>query len=442
MTTVEDNIRNLIAERDDEWSRNDIQQLVEACQTRALTDQEHNILSEAQNTFARYSERISSLQGALEVERAVSRAGLSNVLSNADGAATARRSGWFDTDSGEDLQVRSGQSFGAHEVIAREGRSAEESGMGSDLGQWVRSAATTNASTNAIVPLSWASQIIDMARAESAVLNSGATVIAMKTGEVRVGRVLSDADAKFRAEGSTIPLSDPSFGSVTLKAKSLAAYTSATWEWLQDVDNAQSLILQSLAEATAAKIDLVGIYGGIVSPDPTGLDLPTDPNPRGVLAALQAQRPANVIGESATNGTTQTASAYYAEVLNTIGRVEDSNEKPNGLVWSTRLARQYDLATDTTGQPLQAPASVAAMRKQKSNRLPTYAKGSNTSTGDLVVGAWDQLLFGVRANPTIQVLTEKLADEGKVGFLLTWRGDFQLARPSAFAVHRGLKAAA
>jgi hypothetical protein len=49
------------------------------------------------------------------------------------------------------------------------------------------------------------------------------------------------------------------------------------------------------------------------------------------------------------------------------------------------------------------------------------------------------LYLGVATQLQIQVLTERYADYGRVGFLVWWRGDVQVARPAAFDVTTGVR---
>lgn len=76
------------------------------------------------------------------------------------------------------------------------------------------------------------------------------------------------------------------------------------------------IVAYAISKAMAQRLDLVALYGGITSGAGT-INLPVPPNPRGVLAALNAVLPGNVLG-AAANGTAQTAATYFGEVLDTI----------------------------------------------------------------------------------------------------------------------------
>ncbi len=356
-----------------------------------------------------------------------------------------RSAQWVRTDTMAPAALRSGERFTEHSVVqgsAQRSAGAEAAVLAqyTGLGEMIRALATTGGGS-AVLPTAWSGNLVDLARNQSAVMQAGASVIPMESKTVNIGRLTADPTAAFRTENSLITASDPTFDNVTLTAQTLSAEVIGSMEWFQDADNAESLVLNALGKALAQRIDLVALYGGIVA-GAGSINLPTPPNPRGVLAALNATLSANVLGAGA-NGTTQTAASYWSEVLDTIYTVRDRNEDPTALIWNTKLGRQYAKATDTTGQPLQLPSDVADLPRYSSNQIPSYTQGTMTGRAtDLFVGDWSQLLIGQRLGITIQVLTERYAEYGQIGIIAHWRGDVQPARPGAFAVYRSIQGAA
>ncbi|TAJ46283.1 MAG: phage major capsid protein [Herbiconiux sp.] len=351
----------------------------------------------------------------------------------------ARR--WINTDTNQVAALRGNEPFGSHPVAARRlaGRDDHARAMYSGVGEMVRALSTTGGS--AIVPTIWSSTLIDLARAKSAVAQAGAAVVPMGAPTVNIGRMTGEPTATFRTEGSAIAPSDPTFDNVTLIAKSLSAQVIGSREWFQDAENADQVVSEAIAKAIAGKIDQVALYGGITAGAGT-INLPTPLNPRGILAALIATKPANVLG-SATNGTVQTAGKYWDEIIDLLFTVRDSNESPTGLVWNSKLDRMYAKAYDTTGQPLAVPSAVAEVPRFSSNTIPSYTQGTMAGRAtDVFAGDWSNLIIGQRLDITLQVLTERYADTGQIGIVAHWRGDIQPARPSAFAVHRAIQGAA
>jgi HK97 family phage major capsid protein len=335
--------------------------------------------------------------------------------------------------------VGRGEQFRSHPMVSAHREPNEDLAVAQygNLGNLVRALSTTGGS--AVVPTIWSGELIDLARNKSAVLQAGASVIPMDAGVVKIGRLAGDPTAAFRAEASAITPSDPTFDNVTLTATTMSSLVIGSLEWFQDADNADQIVKNAISQAMASRLDLAALYGGITSGAGT-INLPTPPNPRGVLAALNAVLPGNVLG-AAANGTTQTAATFFNEVLDTIFKVRYGNEEPTGLIWNAKVARLYAGANDTTGQPLRLPADVEALPRYMSNQVPSYTLGTMTTASDLFAADWTQLLIGQRLGVTIQVLTERYADTGQIGIVAHWRGDVQPARPAAFAVYRALKGA-
>lgn len=354
------------------------------------------------------------------------------------------RSQWVRAADGAPAEVRRGQRFADHDVVARQSanRTASEAaviGQHGSLGNLVRAMSTTSGS--AIVPTTWSANLIDLARSKCAVIQAGASLIPMDAKVVQVGRLTGDPTAAFRDENSPVTASDPTFDNVTLTAKTMSTLVIGSLEWFQDADNADSIVVEAIAQAIAQKLDIVGLYGSIVA-GAGAVNLPTPPNPRGVLGALNALLPGNVLG-AAANGTAQTAGGYFNELIDLIFKVRNGNEEPTGLVYGTRLAQQYAKAYDTTGQPLALPAAVSEVPQFTSNQVPVYTQGTMVGRAtDVFAADWSQLLIGQRLDLTIQTLVERYADNGQIGIVAHWRGDVQVARPAAFAVYKAIQGSA
>lgn len=350
---------------------------------------------------------------------------------------------WVRTHDFRPATVARGQRFADHELVAehvarRSGPDSAVIGQHGSLGQMVRAMTTTSGS--AVVPTVWAGDIIDRARNMAAVLQAGAEIVPMDAKTVNIGRLTGDPTAAFRAEGTAITASDPTFDNVTLDAKTMSALVVGSLEWFQDADNVDEVVSNAIAQAIATQLDLVALYGGITA-GAGAINLPTPPNPRGVLGTLNAVAASSVLGGGA-NGTAQTAASYFNELLDLIYTPRAFNEDPDALIHSSKLGLQYAKAYDTTGQPLQAPADVAALPRFISNQVPSYTQGTMTSRAtDVFAGDWHQLLIGQRLDVTIQTLTERYAENGQIGIVAHWRGDVGLARPRAFAVYKALQGA-
>lgn len=339
--------------------------------------------------------------------------------------------------------------FRDHEVVAEytERQTEREKsviGQHGSFGHLVRAMTTTSGS--AVVPTVWAADIIDRARSLAAVIQAGAEIVPMDAKTVQIGRLTGDPTAAFRAEGSTITASDPTFDNVTLDSKTMSALVVGSLEWFMDADNVDQVVTEALAQAVALHLDLQALFGGVTAGAETGATgfnttYPTPPNPRGILATLLAVAASNVLG-GAANGTVQTAASFWREVQQAVFQPQTFNEQPSALLWPAKLAQKYTDAYDTTNQPLMMPGNIAELPRFTTNQIPAaMTQGTGTNMADLFVGDFTQLLIGQRLDMTVQTLTERYAENGQIGIVAHWRGDVQLARPRAFAVYRYLQGA-
>lgn len=418
-------------------------------QSQALRDAARAQVAELRDAQGE-EERVDGLMARSQPDPATAGAGLGGTwrVGEAGGGGRTTSDGpaaWVRSTDGKPATVERGGRFADHHVVrqyAAARHNAEQAiiGQHGGIGQQVRALATTGGG-QAVVPTEWAGQIIDRARNLAAVLRAGAEIVPMDAKTVQIGRLTGDPTAAFRTEGSAITASDPTFDNVTLEAKTLSALTIGSMEWFQDAINADELVEEAIAQAIALQLDLVGLYGGITSGAGT-INLPyPNPNPRGVLATLQAVAPTSVLGTAAANGTVQTAATFWSEIIDTIYTPRDNNESPNALLWNSKAARKYAKATDTTGQPLAVPADMQQMARFVTNQIPSYTKGTGQNMTDVFVGRWPLMLIGQRLALNIQVLTERYAEQGQIGIVAHWRGDIALARPKAFAVFQAIQGA-
>lgn len=400
----------------------------------AMTDQRRELLDENAR-----DEAAASLQRA--VVPTGTRAPAYDEVTVGGASAGPR---WVRTHDEKPATVARGQRFADHEVVREyaarhQAADAAVAGQHGSLGNLIRSMTTTSGS--AVVPTVWAGDIIDRARNHAAVLKAGAELVPMEAKTVQIGRLTADPTAAFRDEGSVIAASDPTFDNVTLTATTMSTLVVGSLEWFQDADNVDEIVEDAIAAAIAQRLDLVALYGSITSGAGT-INLPTPPNPRGVLGTLNAVAASSVLG-GAANGTTQTAASYYNELLDLIYKPREFNEAPSGLIYNAKLGLQYAKAYDTTGQPLQAPGAFTELDRFVSNQVPSYTQGTMTDRAtDVFAGDWRQLLIGQRLGLSIQTLVERYAENGQIGIVAHWRGDVGLARPRAFAVYKALQGAA
>lgn len=290
--------------------------------------------------------------------------------------------------------------------------------------------ALSGASTAAggiLIPEVLSGEIVDLARAQTRVIQAGARVVPMANRKVTVPKWVTDPVPEWRAENSPFVEDDGGMGSLELSAKGLGVVTKVSLELLEDTD-IQGELEAAFARSFAQVIDLSALYA-----DGTD-DEDGNPRPTGVK-----HQPGVNVQAAATNGATPT----WATLVESVGRVRDANEDPTAQIMADRTARSLALLTGGDGQYVAAPSYLDGVQRLTTGQVPTnLTTGTSTgNTSDLFTADWAKLLIGVRSELRIIVLNQRyLPDAGQIGFLCHWRGDFAVTRSAAFDVVTGIKA--
>lgn len=284
---------------------------------------------------------------------------------------------------------------------------------------------STDALGGVLVPEPLAASVIDMLTNESAVIENGATIVPMTSGELSIPRLVSGFDgAGWRAELDPVVEDDGTFERVKFAAKTLAEIVTLPYELVEDMTSEGAAIIENaIRRALGLKLDWAALYGDVADPqkNPVGVK-----NQTGVT-----------IEPIATNGEAPTNYAPFTKAAFALRR---KNVRPTGFVYSERTAETVASFADTTGQPLNPPRAIADVAYRSTNQVPDNLD-EGTSTGvasDLFTADWSQLLIGVRPQLGVRVERHRVADNMAVKILAYLRADIQLAHAEAFHVTTGL----
>ena len=279
----------------------------------------------------------------------------------------------------------------------------------------------TNTAGGFLLPTILSSQIIDLVRNQTRVLQAGATIVPMENRTVDVAKWASDPTAAWHSENAAIAPSDATIGKLTLTAQALASNVEVSWELLEDAPGVVDKLQEAFAKAFALKLDLAALYGTGTAPEPRGVK-----NTAGISTASMG-----------ANGATLTS---WDTLVDAVGRLQDQNEDPNGIIYAGRTARNLSKLKDTTNQPLQPPEALSGIPRYSTLQVPVnLTQGTSSLASDIFTGDWSQLLVGVRTRLMVKVLDERYSDLGQIGFIAWWRGDTAVARPKAFDVLTGVR---
>jgi len=248
-----------------------------------------------------------------------------------------------------------------------------------------------------LVPTLLSAQIVDLVRNQTRVMQAGATIIPMENSILNVAKWTGDPTAAWHTEAATISPSDPTLGTLQLKAQALASNVVVSWELLEDAPEVDVKLREAFAAAFALRLDLAALYGSGTPPEPRGVK-----NTTGITTASMG-----------TNGAAPTA---YDTLVDAAGRMQDNNEDPTGIIYAGRTAREFAKLKDSTSQPLRTPEFLANIPRFATNQVPTnLTVGTGTTCSDIFTADWRQLLIGVRTQLMVKVLSERYADAGEQG---------------------------
>lgn len=275
-----------------------------------------------------------------------------------------------------------------------------------------------------VVPTPLSAQVIDLARNKSRVLQAGAMTVPMESATLKMARVAGDPTASWIAENGTITPSDITLEQIELEAQALVTIVKASRQVVEDGgDRLDAVVSNAIASALALELDRVALYGTGLGAEPLGLM--NDPD----LSTVS-------LGD---NGA---AITNYSKFITAITQVWNANHEPTAYLMAPRTAGTIAGFVDTTGQPLQAPDAVAALKPFVTKQIPVNrTQGSANTASDIILGDFSQMLIGMRKELVIELLRERYSDTLTYGFLAYLRADTRVAHPEAFAPIIGILAA-
>lgn len=279
-------------------------------------------------------------------------------------------------------------------------------------------ATTTGSAGGFLIPAPIASGLLDLARNRAVVIQAGARTIPMASQNLSVVQILSDPSANWRAEGATITESDGSFGTINLKAHSLAALVRVNNELMDDATMFAEALDTQLAAALALKLDYAALYG-------TGAGMP-----------LGLRNGTGVNEESM--GADGLAMPDYDKPLDLIQAIEEENGNPTTAVMAPRtrikLAKlKTGIASDLT--KLTPPAEWTALRRLTSNQVSiTETQGNSSAASTMFMGDFSQMAVAIRQDITIEMSRQADTTFAKNQTLVRaiMRCDTAIFRPSHF----------
>jgi HK97 family phage major capsid protein len=250
-------------------------------------------------------------------------------------------------------------------------------------------------------------EFIDRLRANIVCIQAGARTIPLESDKNTMARLVTDPVVAWRLENAVVPESDPTFDGVVFIPRWLGVIVRCSRELLMDSVNVDQMLARAFAGSMAVAVDKAALTGSGTAPEPRGIT-----NTAGV-------------GNVAI-----TTTLKYDDLLTALTTLGTANAGPaTGMILSP--SNYYTLAKlkgAPDGQYLAPPLVV----------MPPMFQTTSLPNSTAIVGNFNDLLFGFRAEMRVEVLREVFVGNFQQGFLTWLRWDVGLAHPASFVTVTGI----
>lgn len=331
--------------------------------------------------------------------------------------------------------MRNAADYRRHYQRSEQGFGQEEIGI-DEFFRGVANLPTTAAVRNALsvgtttaggyaVPSIMMPRILEAMAPNSALMQAGMGIVDlsdMAGKDFTSAAIDSIPDAEWRAENGPVVESDPSFRAVIATPRSLAFFFKVSRELLADAPNMQEALLVAIGQAFAKALDRTGLRGSGTAPEPLGL--------RGVPGV-----------HSVANGADGATLAGFGNLFSAVEKVLQADAPmPTAAIMSPRSLVKLGGLVDTSGQPLAVPKMLENVAMLHTSQIPNdLTVGSSTDCSEIYVGDFTRMELMLRESVSVQLLTERFAESGQIGFVCHVRADFAVNYPKAFALVTGVR---
>lgn len=266
-----------------------------------------------------------------------------------------------------------------------------------------------------LMPHPISSTFIDLVRAKQVLIQAGARTVPMENKTLTLARLIEDPAIAWHQENASLDDTEPTFGAVTLEARTVVCLVRLSLELAQDAANIESILADAMVKAMAGAIDSAGINGqganhGVI----------TLPN-RNTVTSIGAPTSWDFLVDG-----------MYELMLDNVDQASIGALVAHPAVWKKMRKLKTGITSDNT--PLSAPDEVAKLPKLWTTAAPL---SGGAATG--IIGDWRDLLMGVRKDINVMVLQQAFMGTNlQVGVLAYARVDFAAARQQSFCTLEGI----
>lgn len=288
-----------------------------------------------------------------------------------------------------------------------------------------------SSSGNPFLPAGQANTFYDRLRAAAVVLRAGPQILPVEDTTLRVPGLSASVTVSAIGENTAITPSDPTFTSVTLTPRKLAALTLAANEALDDSNpGLREIVANDLVRQTATTLDLQFLEGSGTAPNMRGF--------RNMSGTTQA-----TVGGA--NGGTPTLDDFATAVQNletANANLERAAWFMSGRTWGTvrkikDTQSRYQLSPDPGAD---ASKSLFGVPVYLSSQIPTTETvGTSTDTSHVILADMSQIVVGQRKQVEVALSSDYAFNADQTAIRVLGRFDIGVLNAAAVYVMLGVR---
>lgn len=260
---------------------------------------------------------------------------------------------------------------------------------------------------------------IDSLRAQMVLSRAGCRTIPMDTGTLSLARVVDAPTIAWHQENAALGTGDPTFGAISLNAKTCVCLVRLSLELSQDSANIEQILQSTINNAMAQAIDAAGLNG-----------VGTLPTPMGVMNLPNRNK---VLTIGAPTSWDYLVDGMYELAADNVDMANIGAFIAHPAVWKKMRKLKTGITNDNT--PLTMPQEIAALPKLWTTAAPLT--GGTTASG--IIADWRDLIMGVRKDINVRILSEAFMGSNlQVAVLAYARVDFAATRQQSFCTLEGI----
>ncbi|MFW6026737.1 MAG: phage major capsid protein [Candidatus Woesearchaeota archaeon] len=280
----------------------------------------------------------------------------------------------------------------------------------------------TTSTTGTLIPEVLSARVLDKAREKSLFTQAGVPIIPMESGNVTVGKVLTDPVMEFKEEGAAASESSMELGGVKLESKTAYGWAYITLEALQSAKNLQEVAMNAFSGALSQVIDKAFLYG---QSDGSG--------------GFDSFAPAGIFNnEDIESVTAADPVVDYDGVIKAVSKVKQNNGLPTSWGINSKTEEIYSLLKNANGDYyLEAPRMVRNLNQIVSNQLVHEETDGSKS----LIFDPKAMAIGMQNRVSIKLIegTDEGLEKGKVALRIYAMLDAKLLRPEHVCELTGIK---